>query len=160
MAERKRTAMHRSAASLRHCLTAATLLVALSSLPSLAADDPDAPRGAAVTVLKAAKSCFADIVDVSGIVIAREETAVRPERPGAKVAEIMAEPGDTVAAGQALARLTAADGSSVQVQAPVAGLISTSSAVVGARAAGKGGPPFSLIPRGGIELIGLGAGAG
>ena len=102
--------MHRSAASSRNCLTTTTLLLALCSVPSIAADDPDAPKGAAVTVLKAAKSCFADVVDVSGIVIAREETAVRPERPGAKVAEIMAEPGDTVSAGQALARLTAADG--------------------------------------------------
>src|SRR5438105_10984790 len=110
------------APSLNRLASLAAILLALAT-PALAAEEPDAPKGAAVTVLKAAKSCFADIVDVSGIVIAREETAVRPERPGAKVAEIMAEPGDTVTAGQALARLTAADGSSVQVQAPVAGLI-------------------------------------
>ena len=147
--------MHRSAASSRNCLTTTTLLLALCSVPSIAADDPDAPKGAAVTVLKAAKSCFADVVDVSGIVIAREETAVRPERPGAKVAEIMAEPGDTVSAGQVLARLTAADGTSVQVQAPVAGLISTSSAVIGALASGKGEPLFSIIARGEFDLIGM-----
>src|SRR6266516_3475338 len=50
---------------------------------------------AAVTVLKAVKSCFASIVEASGIIIPRQETAVRPERPGLKVAEILAEPGDT-----------------------------------------------------------------
>ncbi len=87
-------------------LLAAALLTLASAQPSLAADEPDAPKGAAVTVLKAAKSCFSSIVEATGIVIPREETAVRPERPGLKVAEILAEPGDTVTAGQTLARLT------------------------------------------------------
>jgi HlyD family secretion protein len=99
-------------------------------------DEPDAPkdgpRGAAVTVLKAAKSCFSAIVEVSGIVIPREETAVRPERPGLKVAETLAEPGDTVTAGQLLARLTLPEARLTLVAAPVAGLVSASSAVIGA----------------------------
>src|SRR5438874_2991618 len=111
----------------RLALTA--LLLALTSLPTLAADEPDAPKGAAVTVLTATKSCFGDIVEVSGIVIAREETAVRPDRPGLKVAEIMVEPGESVTAGQALARLALPEGGSVQMQAPVAGLVSASTAV-------------------------------
>ena len=76
----------------------ALLLLTLAS-PALAADEADAPKGAAVTVLTAAKACFGDIVEVSGIVIAREETMVRPERPGLKVAEILVEAGDTVTAG-------------------------------------------------------------
>jgi hypothetical protein len=33
-------------------------------------------------VLTAAKSCFSNIVEVSGLVLAREKTAVRPERQG------------------------------------------------------------------------------
>src|SRR5262249_48621171 len=61
---------------------------------SRAADEPDAakegPKGAAVTVLKAAKYCFPAIVDASGIIIPREETMVRPERAGMKVADILA----------------------------------------------------------------------
>jgi len=121
-----------------------------------AAEEADAPKGAAVTVLKAAKSCFGDIVEVSGIAIAREETAVRPERPGLKVAEILAEPGDTVTSGQPLARLTPPDGGAAQqVQSPVAGLISASSAVIGAVASGKGEPLFSIIARGEFDLIGM-----
>ena len=82
-------------------------LLTLSSSAMLAADDPEAPtKGAAVTVLKAAKSCFANIVEVSGTIIPREETQVRPERMGLKVAEVMVDAGDSVTAGQVLARLT------------------------------------------------------
>jgi multidrug efflux pump subunit AcrA (membrane-fusion protein) len=135
-------------------LIAAGLFV-LASPPSLAAEEPDAPKGAAVTVLKAAKSCFANIVEVSGIVIPREETAVRPERPGLKVAEVLAEAGDTVTAGQTLARLSLPEGGSAQVQAPVAGLISASNAVVGAMASGRGEALFSIIARSEYDLVGL-----
>src|SRR5216684_2131194 len=81
---------------------AAGLLALASASPSLAADEPDAPKGAAVTVLRAAKSCFSSIVEASGIILPREETAVRPDRPGLKVAAILAEPGDTVTSGQTL----------------------------------------------------------
>ena len=123
--------------------------------PALAAEDADAPNGATVTVLKAAKACFGDIVEVSGIVIAREETAVRPEKQGLKVSEILAEAGDTVTAGQNLARLTIPDGGLQVVQAPVAGLISASTAVIGALASGKGEALFTIIARGEFDLVGL-----
>jgi len=145
-----------SPASLPNRLATALILLSLTSLPTLAADEPDAPKGAAVTVLKAAKSCFSNIVEASGILIPKEETAVRPERPGSKVAEILAEAGDTVTAGQTLARLTPPDGGAAQqVQSPVAGLISASSAVIGAVASGKGEPLFSIIARGEFDLIGM-----
>jgi HlyD family secretion protein len=134
-------------------LLAALLL--LLAIPAFAADDADAPNGATVTVLKAAKACFGDIVEVSGIVIAREETAVRPERQGLKVSEILAEAGDTVTAGQNLARLTIPDGGLQVVQAPVAGLISASTAVIGALASGKGEALFTIIARGEFDLVGL-----
>jgi multidrug efflux pump subunit AcrA (membrane-fusion protein) len=120
------------------------------------ADAPkDGPKGAAVTVLKAAKSCFSNIVEVSGIVIPREETAVRPERQGLKVAEILAEAGDTVTAGQTLARLTLPEGGVQVLQAPVAGLISSSSAVIGAVASSKGEALFSIIARSEFDLVGM-----
>jgi HlyD family secretion protein len=138
-------------------VTAALFCLALQ--PCLAAEEADAPKdgpkGAAVTVLKAAKSCFSNIVEVSGILIPKEETAVRPERPGLKVAEILTEPGDTVTAGQTLARLTLPEGGTVQVQAPVAGLISASSAVVGAIASGRGEALFSIIARSEFDLVGM-----
>jgi multidrug efflux pump subunit AcrA (membrane-fusion protein) len=137
---------------------AAAVLLCLAQ-PTLAADETDAaadaPKGAAVTVLKAAKSCFSDIVEVSGIVMAREETAVRPERPGLKVMEILVEAGDSVTAGQALARLNLPEGGVVTVQAPVAGLVSASSAVIGAVASGRGEALFSILARSEFNLVGL-----
>ncbi len=128
----------------------------LSSSAMLAADDPEAPtKGAAVTVLKAAKSCFANIVEVSGTIIPREETQVRPERMGLKVAEVMVDAGDSVTAGQVLARLTLPEGGQITVQAPVAGLISASTASVGALASGKGEALFTIIARSEFDLVGL-----
>ena len=136
-------------------LLAAGLLCVAAMSPSLADDADSAPKGAAVTVLKATKACFDAIVEASGIVIPREETAVRPDRPGLKVAEIMADAGDTVTAGQTLARLTLPEGGTAVVQAPVAGLIASSSAVIGAVASGKGETLFSIIARNEFDLVGL-----
>ena len=100
----------------------------LCIFPARAADDEDPAKGAAVTVLKAAKACFANIVEVSGTVIPREENQVRPERMGLKVAEVMVDAGDSVTAGQVLARLTLPEGGQIAVQAPVGGVISASTA--------------------------------
>src|SRR5882757_5269172 len=138
-------------------LLAAAALLCLVSLPARAADDPAevAPKGAAVTVLKAAKACFSDIVEVSGILIARDETSVRPERLGLKVAEVLAEAGETVTAGQTLARLTLPEGGVTLLAAPVAGTLSASTAVVGATASGKGEALFSIIARNEFDLVGL-----
>jgi multidrug efflux pump subunit AcrA (membrane-fusion protein) len=134
----------------------AALLLTLTS-PALAAEDPadGAPRGPAVTVLKAAKACFNNNVEVSGIVLAREETFVRPERQGLKVAEILADAGDTVTAGQNLARLTLPEGGLQVVQAPVAGLISQSSATIGAMAGAKGEALFTIIARSEFDIVGM-----
>lgn len=136
---------------LARLLAVATLAL---SAPALAADD-DAPKGPAVTVLKAAKSCFDNIVEVSGIIMPREETAVRPERLGLKVAEVMADAGDTVTQGQVLARLNLPEGGSINVQAPVAGVISASNATVGAFASGKGEALFDIIARSEYDMVAM-----
>lgn len=140
--------------------TLATLMLAASvsigtlPRPLLAADDSEAPKGAAVTVLKAAKSCFAAIVEVSGILIPKDEISIRPERPGLKVAEVLVDAGETVTAGQTLARLTLPEGGIQVIQASVAGLVSGSSAVVGTVASGKGEALFSIIARSEFEMVG------
>lgn len=124
--------------------------------PRSHAEEAEAPpKGAAVTVLKASKFCFGNNVEVSGILVPREETAVRPERFGLKVAEVLVDAGETVSAGQVLARLNLPEGGSVQVQAPIAGTISNSTAVVGALASGKGEALFSIIARGEFDLVGM-----
>src|SRR5262249_42896065 len=135
----------------------AAAMLCLSASPSRAADDADpaAPKGATVTVLKATKSCFDNIVEVSGTIIPREETQVRPERLGLKVAEVMVDAGDSVTAGQPLAKLNLPEGGQITVQAPVGGVISAANASVGAMASGKGEALFSIIARGEFDLVGM-----
>ena len=137
----------------RH-LVALTGLLLLSAPPTLAADD-DAPKGPAVTVLKVAKSCFSDIVEATGSIIAREETSVRPERPGLKVTEVLAEAGETTTAGQVLARLALPEGGTLQVTAPVAGVIATSTAQIGNLASAKGEALFTIVARSEYDLVAL-----
>ena len=140
-----------------HLILLATALLLLAS-PSFAADDPaakDAPQGAAVTVLKASKFCFPNLVEAFGILIPREETMVRPDRPGLKVAEILADPGETVAAGQNLARLALPEGGTILVTSPVAGTILSSTAAIGAPASPRGEALFSIIARNEFDLVGM-----
>jgi HlyD family secretion protein len=137
------------------------LIVTLLTLasPTQAADEPDppkdGPKGAAVTVLKAAKFCFPNIVEAFGLIIPREETMVRPERVGLKVADILADAGDTVTQGQNLAKLAMPEGGTIMLQAPVAGLISASTAVIGAVASPRGEALFSIIARSEFDLVGM-----
>ncbi|MGY3448799.1 efflux RND transporter periplasmic adaptor subunit [Bradyrhizobium sp. USDA 4353] len=135
----------------------AIMAIAVMALTQAAAvaDNADAPKGAAVSVLKASKACFDNTVEVSGLVLARDETAVRPDRPGLKVAEVMVDAGDTVTAGQNLARLTPPEGGTIMIQAPVAGTILTSTATIGAFASGRGEALFSIIARNEYDLVGL-----
>jgi HlyD family secretion protein len=126
-----------------------------AAAPVRAADKREGPKGATVTVLKASKFCFGNIVEISGIVMPREETQVRPERFGLRVAEVMADAGDSVSAGQVLARLILPEGGQISVQAPVAGLISASNAAVGALASAKGEALFSIIAKSEYDLVGL-----
>jgi multidrug efflux pump subunit AcrA (membrane-fusion protein) len=139
----------------RQALALAALFVAAFLLPrALAADEQDTSNGATVTVLKAARSCFSATVEVTGILVPRNERAVRPERPDLKVSEILVEPGQSVTAGQALARLHRAEGGSIEVRAPVAGLVSSSSAEIGALASGKGEALFNIIEGNEFDLVG------
>jgi HlyD family secretion protein len=136
----------------------ATALLTLAS-PALAADDPaakeGAQQGAAVTVLKASKFCFPNLVEAFGILIPREETMVRPDRPGLKVAEILVDAGETVTAGQNLARLSLPEGGSTLVQSPVAGLVLSTTAQIGALASPRGEALFSVIARSQFDLVGM-----
>lgn len=122
------------------------LAAALCALPQsvLAANETPA-SAAAVTVLTTAKSCFSDVVDAFGLLIPREEIAVRPDRPGLKVQEVLVDIGQTVTAGQALAKIGQSESNAITVQAPAAGLISASTAVVGSIASGKGEALFNII---------------
>jgi HlyD family secretion protein len=150
--------MHRFSSFARFCLVLAPVaagVLCLATGCAPAADETAPPTAPAVTVIKAQKACFSNIVEVSGIVLARDEAAVRPERFGLKVAEVLIDPGETVTAGQLLARLSLPEGGSQNIQAPVAGIVASSSAVVGAMASAKGEALFSIVARGEYDLVGL-----
>ena len=137
-------------------LTAFLAAVLGGALPCFpAGDEQSVPKGATVTVLRAARHCFDATVEVSGILAPKDETMVRPDRPGLRVAEVLVDAGETVTAGQPLARLTPPEGGTITIQAPVGGLLSNSSAVTGAIASGKGEALFSIIARSEFDLVGL-----
>jgi multidrug efflux pump subunit AcrA (membrane-fusion protein) len=128
--------------------------VAFMSLPTArAADETEAPKGAAVTVIRATKACFADIVEVFGTLQPHEEVTVRPDREGLKFTQVMVDAGDTVTAGQAMAKIGPAEGGDITITAPVAGLVSASSAAIGAPATAQQ-PPFRIVKNNEFDLVG------
>ena len=109
-----------------------------------------------VTVAKARSLCFANTVQVTGVLVPRKEILVRPDREGMQISQVSAQPGDTVRSGQILLRLSPSEGmpgGSVDVTAPAAGVITFSSAVLGAMVSAKGLPLFQIAERGEMELL-------
>jgi HlyD family secretion protein len=132
-------------------------------LPASAADgDAAASSDMAVTVVAAKNMCFADTLQVTGVLVPRNEILVRPEREGLQVSQVLVEPGDTIVSGQVLARLAPAEGqeggggggSNVAVRAPAAGTVISTSAVVGTTASARGEPLFRIAGKGEMELLG------
>lgn len=139
-------------------LGVAALVGALLSSPAPAepADAKDLGVVMAVSVVPAKNMCFADTLQVTGVLTPRREVLVRPDREGMQISQVLVEPGESVTSGQALVRLNPPDGqqgSAVTVNAPVAGRISGASAVVGAMASSRGEPLFQIAERGEMELL-------
>ncbi len=111
----------------------------------------------AVTVIRTKNICFADTLQVTGVLGPRTEVLVRPDREGLQITQVQVEPGDTVVAGQILARLAPPEGqgtgAAVPVRAPAAGTVVSSAAVVGALASGRGPPLFRIAAQGEMELL-------
>ncbi len=89
---------------------AAFLATAALAAPAAFAADASAPAAAArsaptVTVARAVKDTMVDSVVVSGTLTAREEVLVAAQIDGLAITEILVEEGDSVSAGQVLARL-------------------------------------------------------
>ena len=89
------------------------LALALGLQPASAFADDDAARGAgirarppAITVIEAKRITFVDNVLVTGSLVPREEVMAGPEIDGYRITALLAEEGDRVEAGQALARLS------------------------------------------------------
>lgn len=120
--------------------------------------DAGASSDRAVTVVRTKQMCFADTIQVPGVLVPRNEILVRPDREGLKITQILVEPGDTVASAQVLARLAPPDGSqgsgtTVAVQAPAAGVINSVSAVIGNVASARTEPLFRITRQGEMDLL-------
>jgi multidrug efflux pump subunit AcrA (membrane-fusion protein) len=122
--------------------TSALALMATASSPGR---DTTSPRDeATVAVERATKACFTATIRVTGFLVARREAIVSLDAPGMKVTEVLAGEGDRVTAGQTLARLArvptegpelpGARAAPNTLRAPAAGIITRSTAMVGATA--------------------------
>jgi HlyD family secretion protein len=119
---------------------------------------PQEATGMAVSVAKAKRACFSDILVTLGTVVPRHEVLVRPDREGLQTEEILVEPGETVAASQVLARLRPTgeqqQGAMVAIRAPVGGLVIAAPKVVGEMASVRGEPMFRIVADGELDLVG------
>ena len=137
---------------------AAAVVVALGMNVPLrgVAAEPATPgdSGRAVTVTRATTQCFSDTLQVTGVLAPRNEILVRPDREGLQITQVQVEPGDTVVAGQILARLTPpGGGAAVPVRAPAAGTVVSAAATIGTIASGRGPPLFRIAGQGEMELL-------
>lgn len=128
-------------------------IACMDSQVAAAADEPEAPKGAAVTVIRATRVCFADIAEVFGSLQPHEEVTVRPDREGLKFTQVMVDAGDIVTAGQAMAKIGPAEGGDITITAPVAGLVSASTAAIGAPATAQQ-PPYRIVKNNEFDLVG------
>jgi multidrug efflux pump subunit AcrA (membrane-fusion protein) len=143
---------------LARCATALSVVVALSWIALAVHAEPRAKASTdrAVSVAQTKNMCFADTLPVTGVLVARDEVLVRPDREGLQVSQVLVEPGADVALGQVLARLVPPEGmpgASVAVQAPAAGIVTASNAVIGATASPRAEPLFRIAARGEMELL-------
>jgi HlyD family secretion protein len=144
----------------RYALASASAALALLTLaPALvSAARADSLSGMAVSVARAKRECFSDVVRVTGTVVPKEELQVRAEVEGVRVAQMLVDTGDSVTAGQVVARLSRPQGmnvpaASLTVQAPAAGIIGRTMTQVGAMVAMAGPPMFLIIVGGEFELL-------
>ena len=140
--------------------TIASAMAATAAVAAAAVAQPSAGAavGMAVTVTKASRTCFTDTLQVSGILVPREEVFVRPETEGLQVSQILVEDGERVTAGQNLARLVRPEGqgpaASATVRAPAAGIVNHRGIRIGMTASARADPLFRIIVSGEVELQG------
>lgn len=158
----------RSAAA-RIALTAPVFLGVIAGAGTASTETRAQAAGISALVVKATSTCFDSVVRFTGAVVPRAEAVVNFNLDGYEISDVLVGEGDTVTANQALVKLTrlssggsppaaggnqqqpsggAAPGAAAQQQpatmtlnAPAAGLISKSTAKIGAVAAAMPLPP-------------------
>lgn len=142
------------AAPLALALVAAVPVVPAHAQSGDGAKEPAAGRGQAVTVLRAARTCFANSVQIFGVLVPRDEVPVMPPRDGLKVVDVLVDAGDQVTAGQTLATLRDPNGGATPLTAPAAGVISASTALIGMTTSLRSDPLFKIIAGGAFDMVG------
>jgi multidrug efflux pump subunit AcrA (membrane-fusion protein) len=137
-----------------------------ASQPGALAQSEDA-TGAVVVVVRATSGCFSDTLRVSGVVVPRRMAVVNVPDEGYKITEVSAAEGSQVNAGQTLAQLTRSSQGGGQpgtqggsrpgptnltLRAPVRGLVTRSTAKIGAMASPQSEPLFHILVGNELEL--------
>jgi len=135
-------------------------VIAATAASSPGRGESNSQPGAQVVVVEATTACFSASIRVTGFLVAREEAVVTLDAPGASVVEVLAREGDRVTAGQTLARVNRPSGpgpdgaaKTTTLRSPAAGVITRSTAVVGATASPMSPDPlFRIAVDNAIEL--------
>jgi HlyD family secretion protein len=145
-----------AAVAMLACVVAGSHFFASPMSASAAEPKASTYAGPAVTVMKAKRMCFTDSIDITGMLVPKQEILVRPDREGLQITHVLFEGGETVTSGQILARLAPPEGqggSAVTVESPAAGVVGKVSAVVGTLTSFQAPPLFQIIASGEIELL-------
>ena len=131
------------------------LILFASSSPTLFAADTSSPPAVQVNVVQATSACFSATIRVTGFLVARQEAIVNLDAPGLRVTEVLVGEGDRVSSGQTLVRMARQAGegqdaasaarTSMILKAPAAGVVTRSTAVVGATASPMQNEPLFRI---------------
>jgi HlyD family secretion protein len=128
--------------------------LAVTSGLSPVAAETGSQQSAQVPVVRATNACFSSLIRVTGFLVAREEAVVALDAPGLRVSEVLVREGDKVTAGQPVVRLTrqsgegpdAAAGRNINtLRASATGVVTQSTAVVGATSSAMPGEPLFRI---------------
>jgi len=129
---------------------AGAAFIVVASLATAGRTEPTSQPAAQVVVVRATSACFSSTIRVTGFLVARKEVLVSLDAPGTRVIEVLAGEGDRVTLGQTLVRLDR-DGpdtsaaKTVTLRAPAAGIITRSTAAVGATASPLSPEPLFRI---------------
>jgi multidrug efflux pump subunit AcrA (membrane-fusion protein) len=119
-------------------------------------EEKETSGSALVIVTKSVRSCFSDLVRVTGFVVPRREAVAGVDQEGLKVTDVLVREGELVAENQELARLTppgqAGSQRSVSLRAPAAGLVTQVNTMIGAPASPQAGPMFRIAVNNEIDL--------
>jgi len=119
-------------------------------------EEKETSGNALVIVTKSVRSCFSDLVRVTGFVVPRREAVAGVDQEGSKVADVMVREGELVAENQELARLTppgqAGSQRSISLRAPAAGLLTQVNTMIGAPASPQAGPMFRIAVNNEIDI--------